>query len=34
VSVFEKTLISCALQTDDYKTEPPPVAKQLILLGF
>ncbi len=22
VSVFEKTLISCALQTDDYKTSP------------
>jgi IS4 transposase len=34
VSVFEKTLISCALQTDDYKTEPLPAAKQLILLGF
>ena len=34
VSVFEKTLISCALQTDDYKTEPAPHAKQLILLGF
>jgi hypothetical protein len=34
VSVFEKTLISCALQTDDYKTEPAPDAKQLILLGF
>ena len=34
VSVFEKTLISCALQTDDYKTPPPPAANQLILLGF
>ena len=34
VSVFEKTLISCALQTDDYKTEPLPDANQLILLGF
>jgi hypothetical protein len=34
VSVFEKTLISCALQTEDYKTEPAPDAKQLILLGF
>jgi hypothetical protein len=34
VSVFEKTLISCALQTDDYKTEPAPDGKQLILLGF
>jgi IS4 transposase len=34
VSVFEKTLISSALQTDDYKTEPLPVANQLILLGF
>ena len=34
VSVFEKTLISCALQTDDYKTELPPDANQLILFGF
>ena len=34
VSVFEKTLISRALQADDYKTEPPYDAKQLILLGF
>ena len=34
VSVFEKTLISCALQTDDYKTQRPPDANQLILLGF
>ena len=34
VSVFEKTLISCALQTDDYKTQLPPDANQLILLGF
>ena len=34
VSVFEKTLMSCALQTDDYKTQLPPDANQLILLGF
>ena len=34
VSVFEKTLISCALQTDDCKTQLPPDANQLILLGF
>ena len=34
VSVFEKTHISRALQTDGYKTEPPSDAKQLILLGF
>ena len=34
VSVFEKTLISCALQTDDYKTQLPPDANQLILFGF
>ena len=34
VSVFEKTHISSALQIDDYKTEPLPVANQLILLGF
>ena len=34
VSVFEKTLISCALQTDGYKTQRPPDGKQLILLGF
>ena len=34
VSVFEKTLISCALQGGDYTTEAPPAAKQLILLGF
>jgi IS4 transposase len=26
VAVFEKPLISCALQTDDYKTEPAPDA--------
>lgn len=34
VSVFEKTLISCALQPDDYKTQPLPDANQLVLLGF
>ena len=34
VSVFEKTLISCALQTHDYKNSPPTDANQLILLGF
>jgi len=34
VSLFEKTLISCALQTDDHKTTPSPDANQLILLGF
>ena len=34
VSVFEKTLISCALQTDDYKIELPPDDIQLILLEF
>lgn len=34
VSVFEKTLISCALQADDYKIQPPPDANQLILFGF
>ena len=34
VSVFEKTHISCALQANDYKNQPPPSANQLILLGF
>ena len=34
VSVFEKTLISCALQTDDYKTQAPSDDHQLILFGF
>jgi len=34
VSVFEKTLISCALQPDDYTTAPQPNARQMILLGF
>lgn len=34
VSVFEKTRISCALQADDYKNQPPPSANQLILFGF
>jgi hypothetical protein len=34
VSVFEKTSISCALQTDAYTTEPPDCAKQLNLFTF
>jgi len=34
VSVFEKTQISCALQTDGYKNQLPPSANQLILFGF
>ena len=34
VSVFVKILISCALQTDDYKTQPPSDDNQLILFGF
>lgn len=34
VSVFEKILISCALQAGDYKTQLPPDANQLILFGF
>ncbi len=34
VSVFEKTQLSCALQTDGYKNQIPPDDKQLILLGF
>ena len=34
VSVFEKTMISCALQTDEDKTQLPLDANQLILLGF
>ena len=28
VSVFEKTLISCALQCSDYTTDAPPAVKQ------
>lgn len=34
VSVFEKTQISCALQTDGYKNQLPPSANQLILFEF
>lgn len=34
VSVFEKTLISCALQHDQYKSNPLQSANQLILFGF
>jgi len=34
VSVFEKTLISCALQRDQYKSNPLQSANQLILFGF
>jgi hypothetical protein len=34
VSVFEKTLISCALQPDANRTIPPPPDNQLILFDF
>ncbi|QJC55568.1 hypothetical protein HC248_00849 [Polaromonas vacuolata] len=34
VSVFEKTHISCALQTDLVATEPPLFANQLNLFDF
>jgi IS4 transposase len=34
VSVFEKTSISCAFQSDAYTTEPPDCAKQLNLFTF
>ncbi len=34
VSVFEKTLISCALQTDDYKTNKLYLSNQLILFDY
>ncbi|MHB1201212.1 MAG: IS4 family transposase [Polaromonas sp.] len=34
VSVFEKTHISCALQTDGYKNQLPPSVNQLILFEF
>ena len=34
VSFFEKTLISCALQRDQYKSNPLQSANQLILFGF
>jgi hypothetical protein len=34
VSVFEKTQLSCALQPDDSRTEPPHHDNQLILFNF
>ncbi len=34
VSVFEKTQLSCALQTDEPRTEPFDCANQLILFDF
>jgi hypothetical protein len=34
VSVFEKTPLSCALQLDDPRTEPPADANQLILYNL
>jgi hypothetical protein len=34
VSVFEKTQLSCALQLDDPRTEPPADANQLILFNL
>ena len=34
VSVFEKTQLSCALQTDDSQTEQLDYANQLILFDF
>jgi hypothetical protein len=34
VSVFEKTQLSCALQTDESQTEQPDYANQLILFDF
>ena len=34
VSVFEKTLISCALQPDGHQIQPSPSANQLVLFGF
>ena len=34
VSVFEKTQLSCALQTDESQTEHPDHASQLILFDF
>jgi hypothetical protein len=34
VSVFEKTLISCALQETHYKFEEPPASNQLNLFDF
>ncbi len=34
VSIFEKTQLSCALQTDRSQTTPPPIGNQLILFDF
>ena len=34
VSAFEKTEVSCALQTDESQTELPSDANQLILFNF
>ena len=34
VSVFEKTLISCALQPGTTRTITPPTDSQLIFMGF
>jgi hypothetical protein len=34
VSVFEKTQVSCALQTGDLQTQPTPFSNQLILFDF
>jgi hypothetical protein len=34
VSVFEKTQLSCALQLDDPRSEPPVDANQLILFNL
>jgi hypothetical protein len=34
VSVFEKTQLSCALQTDEFQSEPLACANQLILFDF
>jgi len=34
VSVFEKTQLSCALQTNLSQSDPPDPANQLILFDF
>ena len=34
VSIFEKTAVSCALQTDRIQSEPPNHANRLILFDF
>ncbi len=34
VSVFEKAQLSCALQLDDPRTEPPADANQLIVFNL